>query len=174
MPFPPAATPDARADAPPPLGEALAAFIESGLSITVAGCGERLVPSIAKAVAARVDPDRRALTILLFADQSAAVCRDIAANGRIAVCLSRPSTHETVQVKGRDARAVPATPQDVAAARRSLDLFTADLGSLGWNAEFVDAFFWRDPADLVALRFTPCGAFTQTPGANAGAPIPAR
>jgi hypothetical protein len=156
----------------PLISPGVAAFVASGLSITVAGCGERLIPSIAKAVACRVAPDRRSITMLLFADQAESLCRDIARNGRIAVCFSRPSTHETVQLKGSDAIPVPTTPSDAGAARSSLDRFAADLAPLGWNTAFLDAFFWRDLADLVAIRFTPDGAFAQTPGPSAGAALP--
>jgi hypothetical protein len=31
--------------------------------------------------------------------------------------------------------------------------------------------FWHDPAQLLAIRFTPEFAFAQTPGPNAGAPV---
>ena len=146
----------------------VAAFLESGLSITIAGCGERRVPSIAKAVGCSVSPDRRQVTLLLFAPQAERLCLDVARNGRIACCFSLPSTHETLQLKGIDGTPVPATAQDLATARRELDQWTADLMPLGWGAEFVDGFFWGDAADLVALRFTPVAAFEQTPGPAAG------
>jgi hypothetical protein len=165
----------ASAAAPIPLiTPAVAAFIQSGLSITVAARGERLVPSIARAVGCRVGDDLRSVTLLLFADQAEAVCRDVAAHRRVAACFSRPSTHETVQLKGSDAVSALATPQDVAAARRSLDLFAEDVGPLGWDTDFIDALFWRNPADLLAIRFTPEGAYAQTPGPNAGTVISAR
>lgn len=159
------------ASSTPSISASVASFIESGLSITVAARGERLVPSIAKAVGCRVEPDLGRLTVLLFADTAEAVCRDIANNGLIAVCFSRPSTSETVQIKGRDARSAMATPLDVATARRCLDLLMDDLIGLGFERPMLEAVFWRDPADLMALRFTPDGAFAQTPGPSAGAPI---
>jgi len=152
----------------PLMTPAVADFIVSGLSITVASCDSRLVPSIAKGVGCRPADDLSALTVFLFAESAEATCRDIAASGRIAVTFSRPSTHETVQIKGRDARTVPLEPGDVACVRRNLDLFTEDIGLLGWGADFVDAVFWRDPADLLAVRFTPDGVFGQTPGPRAG------
>jgi hypothetical protein len=152
----------------PLISAQVAAFIQSGLSITVAARGERLVPSISRAVGCRVDADLRQVTVLVFADQAEAVCRDIANNGLVAVCFSRPSTHETVQLKGADAVPVRATPQDVAAARRSVGQFAEDLGPLGWNRQFIDTLCWRDPADLLGIRFTPQSAFAQTPGPSAG------
>lgn len=152
----------------PLLSPAVAQFITSGLSITVASRGERLVPSIAKAAACRVAPDLREVTVLLFAEAGEAVCRDIASNGLVAVCFSRPSTNQTVQLKGRDARSALASPQDVAHARRYLDLLVDDLASLRFDREMLDTFFWGDPADLMAIRFTPDAAFAQTPGPGAG------
>jgi len=149
----------------------LAAFVQAGLSITVAGRDERLVPSIAKAVGCRVSADGRQVTVLLFADTAETVTRDIAANGLIAVAYSQPSTHRSLQLKGRDALSVPATPADVALVRRHLALFAADIARMGWQQEFVDTMFWRDPAQLMAIRFTPDSAFAQTPGPNAGQPM---
>jgi hypothetical protein len=155
----------------PLLSAAVAAFVQGGLSITVASRNDRLVPSIAKAVACRVTPDRCSVTVMLFAEVGEAVYRDIAHTGLIAVVASRPSTHETVQLKGSDAHSVPVGPAELALARRSLDLLAEDLRRLGWDAGYIDTAFWRDPADLVAIRFTPSGAFGQTPGANAGAAL---
>jgi hypothetical protein len=159
---------------PPLITPEMARFIQSGLSIIVAARGERLVPSLARGVGCRVDSDLRAVTVLLFADHAEAVLRDIAKHRRVAVCFTRPSTHETVQLKGSDATSALASPQDVALVRRGLDLFAEDLQPLGWGADFVDALLWRDPADLLAVRFTPEGAYQQTPGPSAGAALPLR
>ncbi|GAA5175489.1 hypothetical protein GCM10025771_07760 [Niveibacterium umoris] len=146
----------------------VAAFIGGGLSITLASCDSRLVPSIAKGVGCRVAEDRSTLTVFVFAESAEATCRDVAANGRIAVTFSRPSTHETIQIKGNDARTVPLLPGDVACVRRNLDRFAEDITPLGWGPDFIDAVFWRDPAELIAIRFTPDGVFGQTPGPRAG------
>lgn len=156
---------------PPLVAPAIAEFIQSGLSITVAGRGERLVPSIAKAVGCRVDAAGREVTVLLFAEPAATVCRDIASNGHIAVCFSQPSTNRTVQLKGRDARTALATAPDLAAARACLDRLLDDLGPLGFSREMLEAFFWGPPGDLLAVRFTPEAAFAQTPGPNAGSAL---
>lgn len=155
----------------PALPAELAVFVQSGLSISVCGRDERLVPSLAKGVGCRVRPDGREVTVLLFSDAAEAAARDIATNRLIAVVFSQPSTNRTVQLKGRDAIPVPATPADVALVRRHLALFAAEIGPLGWDQRFVDTLFWHDPAQLLAIRFTPELAFAQTPGPNAGAPV---
>lgn len=154
--------------AAPALPAEVAAFIQSGLSLTVAGRDDRLVPSLAKGVGCRVSADGRQVTVLVFADAAEAVARDIACNRLVAVVVSQPSTHRTVQIKGRDAQSVPATPADVALVRRHLALFAGELASLGWDQAFVNAMLWHDPSQLLAIRFTPEFAYAQTPGPQAG------
>jgi hypothetical protein len=155
----------------PLLSVDVADFIQSGLSITVAARGERLVPSIARAVACKVDAARRQVTVLLFSDAAGPLLRDIASNGRVAVCFSKPSTDRTLQLKGMDAITVPAGPQDLALAREGLDRFALEIGCLGWAPEIADALCWRAPANLLGIRFTPESAFDQTPGPDAGKAI---
>ncbi|MFO1341263.1 MAG: hypothetical protein U1F53_24090 [Burkholderiaceae bacterium] len=150
------------------LPEEVATFIQRGLSITLAGRDDRLVPSIAKGVGCRVSADRREVTVLVFADAAEAAVRDIAGNQRVAVVFSQPTTDRTVQLKGRDARSVPPAPSDLALVRRHLALFAAELGPLGWDQAFVDTLLWHDPSQLLAIRFTPDGAYAQTPGPGAG------
>lgn len=150
------------------LPEDVATLIQGGVSITVASRDDRLVPSIAKAVGCRVDAGAREVTVLMFGHAAEAVARDIAHCGRVAVAFSHPSTNKTVQIKGRDARSVPVHPADVALARRQLALFADDLRTLGWDLPFVEGVLWHDPQQLIAIRFTPEGAFQQTPGPGAG------
>lgn len=153
---------------PSPLPEDIAAFIQSGLSITVAGRDDRLVPSLAKGAGCRVSEDGTQVTVLVFADAAEAVARDIAHNRLIAVVFSQPSTHRTLQLKGRDACSVPALPADVALVRRHLMLFAGEISQLGWDQRFVEQMLWHDPNQLMAIRFTPENAYVQTPGPGAG------
>ncbi len=94
-----------------------------------------------------------------------------ATNRLIAAVFSRPSTNRTVQLKGRNATPVPATPADVTLVRRHLALFAAEIAPMGWDQRYAETLFWHDPAQLLAIRFTPGFAFAQTPGPNAGAPV---
>lgn len=157
---------------PQALPDEVAAFIQSGLSITVGARDDRLIPSIAKGVGCRVSEDRTELTVLVFAEAAAAVLRDIAHNRHVAVVFTRPSTNRTVQLKGHDARPAPAGAADIALVRRHMALFAADIGPLGWDAEYVDTLFLHDWSQLLAIRFTAHGAFAQTPGPGAGQSMP--
>jgi hypothetical protein len=147
----------------------MAAFIQGGVSITLASRDERHVPSIAKGVGCQVNEARDAVRVLVFAHVAEALLRDVALSRCIAVAFSQPSTHRTLQIKGRDAELMPTQPADVACARRHMVMFAEELRPLGWDAEFVHGVFWHDPEHLVVLRFTPEGAFHQTPGSGAGA-----
>jgi hypothetical protein len=150
----------------------VAEFVQSGVSITVASRDDRLVPSIAKAVACRVEPARDQVVVFVFSNTAEALLRDVASHGRLAVAFSRPTTNRTLQLKGRDVALVPTRAADVALVRRQLALFADDLRRLGWDADFVESVFWHDPENLVALSFRPEGAFHQTPGPGAGQALP--
>ena len=154
-----------------PLPAAVADFVQAGLSISISSCNERLVPSIAKGVGCRVSAGRDRVTVLMFASRGEEVLRDLRRGAPIAVCFSRPSTHQTVQLKGPRASVEAAGPHDVALARRCLDLLIEDLVPLGLPRRMLDTFFWQDPAELVALSFAAEGAFAQTPGPKAGRAI---
>lgn len=105
------------------------------------------------------------------ATPAAAVLDDIRRTGAIAAVFSRPSTHETLQLKGVDARIVPAEPGDDALARRYVDAFVAELVPYGYPEAVIRAFLTCPPEDLVAVQFTPVAAFSQTPGPQAGEPL---
>lgn len=136
--------------------------------MTLASRDDRFVPSIAKGVGCRVSAARDALCVLVFANAAEALLRDVAQGGQLAVVFSRPTTNRTVQLKARAVRVAPAGPAEVAQVRRYLALFAEELRPLGWGADYVHDVFWHDPVHLVALHFTPEGAFQQTPGPGAG------
>jgi hypothetical protein len=153
------------------LSEDIAAFIQGGISMTVASRDDRFVPSIAKGVGCRVSPARDAVTLLVFANTAEALLRDVAHCRLLAAAFSQPSTNRTLQVKGCNVTTAPAGPADVALTRRYIALFAEELRPLGWSADYVHDVFWHDPVHLVALHFTPERAFQQTPGPDAGAAL---
>lgn len=162
---------DTPAAEEPLLSEARAAFLEAGVSVNVASRGADLTPLLGRASGCRASPDRRQVTVYLSAHKFPALVEALAATGAIAVVISQPSTHLTLQLKGRDARMLPLAAADgrhLAAFRRA---FIADLTAIGYAADFADAVVPPDDESLVAVRFTPTAAFDQTPGQNAGNPL---
>ena len=153
------------------LDEELAAFIQSGVSIVVAGRNDDMVGDMIRGCGCRVSADRRRVTVLVDPIRSDALLDDITSNGMIAVVFSRPSTHRSIQLKGTDARRARVTAADQAAIDRSLAAWVAELVSIGYTAEFAAAVRGR-PEWPVALTFTPTAGFQQTPGPDAGTRLP--
>jgi hypothetical protein len=161
------------AAAAPLLDEALAAFVQTGVSINAASRGAGNVPAVARANGCRVAVDRRTVGIVLPASKSAALLEAVRGSGTLAVVFSEPATHRTYQLKGTDATVVPATDEDRAAAARWVHAFAAVLAPLGYPEDVFRALLGAEAEDLVVVTFTPTAAFDQTPGPRAGAPLAA-
>ncbi len=155
------------------LDPATAAFMQGALSVIVASRDARNQPDLVRAVGARVHPSRSRVTLFLVASQAAAVLADIRASRSIAVVFSQPSTARTVQLKGTDASVEPVAATDLAHVAAYAEAMVRELALVGRPPEYARALLAHDPADLVAVGFTPASAFTQTPGPNAGAPLSA-
>ncbi len=151
----------------PALDEANAAFVMSGTMVSLASRNPANVPSVTRALGCRLSADRRRVTVLVAASQAGALLEDVAATGAIAAVFSQPSTHRTIQIKGSDARIEPATPGDSQGIEARAAALVADMTPL-YTESFVRTVFAHDPADLVAVSFTPATAFEQTPGPQAG------
>lgn len=161
-------------DCPEPLlAPEHAAFIEGGVSISIGGCSADNLPSLCRAIGCRVSADRRRVTVFVAGSHARPLLEDIRATGAIAVVISRPSNHRTLQLKGRDARVVLPAPDDLDLVERYRAAFVAELEPLGYAPPLIRTFLACAPEDVVALTFSPCEAFDQTPGPHAGQPLKA-
>ncbi|HZV65643.1 MAG TPA: hypothetical protein VFG03_12135 [Telluria sp.] len=145
-----------------------AAFMQRGISLNVGSCGTDLQPSVARAVGCRISADRRTVRLLVSARQAAAVIAHLEQGGALAAVFSEPSTHRTVQLKGQGAAVEAPVPGDLATVARYRDGLVEELRPLGFAPALVRALLACPDSDIVALCFTPCAAFSQTPGADAG------
>lgn len=155
-----------------PLDAQHATFIQGPVSVIVASRNAELVADAVRGCGCRVSRDRRQVTVLVEQDRAGSLLEDVAANGMIAVVFSQPSTHQTIQLKGTDARVVRVTAEDRAAARKHLLGWSGDLERIGFDAPFAAALH-GGAGQLAAIRFTPAAAFQQTPGPAAGQPLKA-
>lgn len=146
----------------------LAAFMEGGISLNLASCSRALAPSVARAIGCRVTESGRTVRLLVSQRQAAKVLEHVAETGRVAVVISEPSTHRTVQLKADGARIEPAGTDDLAAVHRYLDSFPAELAQLSYRPEMIRAFLMCEDEDVRVVVFSPCAAFSQTPGSGAG------
>jgi hypothetical protein len=156
---------------PSPLDAALADFIQGGVSVVIASSNAGLEPDVVRGCGCRVSRDLRRVTVLYDKARGVRVLDDFAANGRIAVVFTQPSTHRTIQLKGTDAVTVRATAPDLAIAREHRELWIQQLLQIGYTREFSAAIWGPPPESLAAIAFTPSSAFQQTPGPAAGQPL---
>jgi hypothetical protein len=167
--FPPHAT-DTGMTATP-LTDDHVRFITGRISITAASRDARRVPSVVRAAACRVSADRRRVTLLLATQQSQQVLADIAATGAIAVVFSEPSTHRTLQFKGRDAARCAVLPDDLALACAHNEAFADEIVPLGYPRALALTVHSVPGDELTAVSFTVDAIFEQTPGPKAGARV---
>ncbi|WP_151634720.1 hypothetical protein [Noviherbaspirillum aerium] len=159
---------------PPLIDPQHADFLQSGVSLSVGACDNQRMPTLARATGCRLSPDRRQVTIFISATQGAPVLRCVRENGAITVVFSRPSTHRTVQIKGKDAVVGGLLAGDLDIVERYRSSFARELDPLGFDEILIRTLLAAPPADLVAVTFTPLEAYSQTPGPNAGEPLKAQ
>ena len=144
------------------------AFMQGGVSISVASCGSNGMPQLVRAIGCRVSDDGQRVTVFVPESKSQAVQRDIFANGAIAVAFTQPSTHRTMQLKSRDARVSTLAPGDAELVEAYRNAFVAEVGAIGFHEQMVRTLLSCPAEAMVALTFCPSEAYTQTPGPNAG------
>jgi hypothetical protein len=169
----PAFEPDpTAADAPPAQAFRLAApdvaFIESGVSIIAAAQALDGSPAIARAIGARVDAERGRVRLYLRRQDAEALLVGAATHSLATAMFSRPSTTESIQVKGDGAAVETPTAEDDAARRRYLPAMIAELMPLGFDASYVCCLASDHGSPLAILSFAPRVVFDQTPGPRAG------
>jgi hypothetical protein len=97
--------------------------------------------------------------------------RNIGETGRLALQVSNPADHRTVQIKGRALRSGPALDADRAFVERYVQELAQVVDQLGMPYErIVRMVCW--PAIVVELSVDEI--YLQTPGLGAGAPLGAR
>jgi hypothetical protein len=156
------------------LDEVQVAFMLGPVSVSVAGRDAANVPTLSRTVGCRVSADHRRVTVFVSASRSASLLDDLRSNGAVAAVFSRPSTHETIQLKGEDARVEPLAQGDTALLAAAVDVFAQELVSIGFPEHYARAVHGGALEDYVAVSFTPAAAFVQTPGPAAGQRIDAR
>lgn len=154
-------------DTRPLLDAASAAFIQRRTSISVAARDARNRPEVARASGCLVAADRRRLTVFLCPGHAGPVLDCLRRNGAIAVAITRPSSHETLQIKGTVTGIAPVSDAERAVMAAYRDSFVAEIMPLGYRAEFADAVI-PFGEDCLAVTFLPSAVYDQTPGPKAG------
>lgn len=157
--------------APVVLDEETVRFMAGGVSMHAAARDAALVPTLTRPLACRVSQNRRRVTILVLASLSGELLADVRANGQLALVVTMPSTHRTIQLKGSDAAQEAMRDGDHDLIARQREAFVQDVSRLGFEAALPKMLLEGARDDVVAIGFTIDAAFTQTPGPGAGAPL---
>jgi len=148
--------------------ETTAEFIQRYVSINIATRNSENRPMVARAHGCSVSPARDCVTIYLGKTFNQAALDNLLENQHLAVVFSRPSTHQTIQLKGRNAKARPLTADDHEHMRAYIASFKQEIASIGFPQAFCEAIVPAPDETFVAIEFAPLLAFSQTPGPNAG------
>jgi hypothetical protein len=148
----------------------LAEFLQGGISMHVA-TARAGIPQVTRGAGVRVAADRRRVTVFVIPSQSVGVLDDIAANATVAAVFTKPLSHRTVQLKGRDARIASASAEDEAFVRAQVEAFRAELAAMGFPERLGTTLAAGAPGPLLGVTFTVAAAFIQTPGPAAGQAI---
>ena len=153
------------------LDAANAEFIQGGVSMLAGSCDKAHMPRLARALGCRVSSDRRRVTVFFPKSRSLSLLEALAEGGPFAVTFSLPSTHRTIQLKGKAGVFVDVGDRDIALIGRYVDAFVADVCPLGYPEPLIRMLLWYAPNDVAAVDFTPDHAYQQTPGPRAGTPL---
>jgi hypothetical protein len=149
------------------LNEQCASFIQRFTSMSIAARDAQNRPVVGRALGCRVSADRRRLTLFLSSSREAQALACLRENGAIALTVTRPSTNETLQFKGKVLDILPLSDADraeIAAYRQS---FVEELAALGYEPGFTRAVL-AGSEDSVAVAFEATEIYDQTPGPKAG------
>jgi hypothetical protein len=150
------------------IDDAMLALMQRRVSIMVAARDAALRPHLMRAVGCRVSADRRRVGVLLPRATAQAVLDGIAAHRAVAVVISEPSTHRSLQLKGDDAVVEPLAPGDVSLMDAYAGRFADELALIGIARPLALAILDRGDGDVRVVGFTPTQAYEQTPGPRAG------
>ena len=155
----------------PLLDEALVDFIQHHVSVNVATRDAGNRPTLTRALGCRVSPDRRRITLFISVPRSEELLRNLRTNGAIAAVFSRPTTHQTIQLKANDATIVALADGDRALMAAHGASFVEEIRQIGYRDPFASAMLTAVNEEAVGVEFTPTAAFVQTPGPSAGQPL---
>ena len=149
----------------------IAAFIQTGVSISLAACGPDRLASMSRGMGCKVIDGGRQIGVFVMRSQSNELLENIRNSGKVANVFSLPSNNRTVQLKGTDAKVMPFDRADLSIVAAHIADFVQEVLPLGLEEHVVRAVFNCADDDLATVVYSPCAAFSQTPGPKAGEPL---
>jgi hypothetical protein len=141
------------------------AFLAVARSVAAASCDAQGRPHATRCAALRIAEDRQHATLFLAEQLAQTILHNVTENPRLAIQVSQPSDHRTVQLKGQ----VIATSQAAAEDRSYIEQYVSELAlvvdQIGLPFDRVVRMLqW--PAAAISIRVS--DVFLQTPGPGAG------
>lgn len=152
----------------PPLSEELAELIASGVDVYVATRDAEYTPESMLAMGVKIHGDGCAITVYLPEATSAPTLANLKSNGQIAICLTRPRDHRSVQLKGsvKHVRASEAADRELQSVFRAA--LVEQFAGVGIPRSASRRLVWWPS---VAVEVAVNAVFQQTPGPRAGEPL---
>lgn len=153
------------------LTEAVLNFLAVARSVSAGSCNALRQPFATRCAAVRVVPDRQLLQLFIGAAISETLVRNVTETRRLAVQISHPADHRTLQLKGRTLRVDTAPESDRGYVERWVQELAQVVDAIGMPYDRVMRMaHW--PAMLIEMRVE--HIYLQTPGPGAGAPLAGR
>jgi len=145
-------------------------LIGQGVSVAVATRDAAMRPHIARAWGPEVlDPPRGPLRLCVDAPEGSAPAVNLTERPEIAVIFARPSTYQSVQLKGLTLEVRTPTERELEVVDQHQLAFSADVQKVGLQLRLVRRLV--NHSSLVSVVCTVDELYDQTPGAAAGAPL---
>lgn len=138
------------------------------VEVHVSSCNERLVPSLMRAMAIRVDQAADSVTVYLAKRQADQLLHDIHNCGQLAVIVCEPITWRSVQIKASSVTMRVASETDRAVLEDYRVALEREIARVRGPVPVVRAILAYQLSDIVLVEFEPDEIFEQSPGANAG------
>lgn len=148
--------------------DAVIEFLKVGRSVAAGSCDAQGRPHATRCAALRVAADREHVTLFLAQQLAAITLQNLAVNPRLAIQVSNPLDHRTVQLKGRVTHHGEADAADRGSIEQYVSELAAVVDQIGMPYDrVVRMAHW--PATAITMRVSE--VFLQTPGPGAGAPL---
>lgn len=144
------------------------AFIQTGVSISLAAGAPDRPPIMSRGLGCKVFDGGRKVGVFVKRSQSTELLENISSYGKVANVFSLPSSNRTLQLKGLDARVLPFDIGDLPVVEGHVADFLREVLPMGLSEDAVRALVAFSADDLVTVVYSPCAAYSQTPGPKAG------
>ena len=150
------------------IGREIVAFLDSGVAGLLGATGPENEPCAVRDIAAHVPEIGRKVVVFVPRERGAAAIAALRSDPRVAVTFTRPTTHRTVQMKGR-----VIAMRDAGESRKPVidawyERISQELETVGLPRR-ISGRWVRWPA--VELEVEVDAIFLQTPGPDAGSPL---